>query len=103
MKLKLEGTRTFEDRQYKVYKIGKYTINVVDYLDGTAYITTEPEKVDYLPHIYSRDDNDMKVLGFEIQTTSYGALSVEEIQKVVAGYNEALKVVAVLTKEFVNK
>ena len=101
MKLTLEKTRRLEDRQYEVYKIGRYTINVVDYLDGTAYITTEHEKADYLPHIYVRDDNDLHVLGFEIQTTSYGALNAEEIQKVIAGYNEALEVVAVLTKEFV--
>ncbi len=103
MELTLERTRKLEDRQYKVYKIGRYTINVVDYLDGTAYITTEHEKADYLPHIYVRDDNDMKVLGFDIQTTSYGALSTEEIKKVISGYNEALEVVAILTKEFVNK
>ena len=101
MELKLETTRKLDDRHYETYKIGRYTVSVVDYLDGTAYITTRKENSDYLPEIYCVDDDEMKVLGFEIQTTSYGALSAEETKKMIAALNEAIEVVEVLTAKFV--
>lgn len=38
---------------------------------------------------------------FKIQTTSYGALEPAEIQEVIKGYETAMKVVEILTKEFI--
>lgn len=37
---------------------------------------------------------------FKIQTCAYGAMGVAEIEKVVAGYQEAMEVVKVLTMNF---
>lgn len=103
MKLELVKTKTVEARKYDLYKIGKYKIEVTTFANGGRYIAINVEREDYIPYIYCRDSFDGEILGFEIQTTSYGALSAEEIRKVIAGYNEALEVVAVLTAEFVNK
>lgn len=56
----------------------------------------------YLPEIYYEDDfygKDKK--WFDIQTTSYGAMTPDKIKEVVAGYEQALEAVAILTKEFI--
>ena len=42
-----------------------------------------------------------EILGFEVQTTSYGALPVDEVKKVIDGLNDAIEVVDILTKAFV--
>ena len=76
-------------------------MKVVRYWDGTAYIQIRKEREEYLPEIYVIDDGEMHVFGFEIQTTSYGSLSAEETKKMIAGLNEAIEVVEILTKEFV--
>ena len=104
MKLTLEKTRTVEDRKYELYTIGKYQIEVTNYSNGNRYITIRVDRFTnrFIPEIYCKDNFEGKILGFEIQTTSYGALNAEAIQKVIAGYNEALEVVEILTKEFVN-
>lgn len=104
MKLTLEKTRTTEDRRYDLYVIGKYEVCVTTFESGYRYIDTRVDRIDnrFIPEIYCRDDFEGHILGFEIQTTSYGALSADEIKQVIAGYNEALEVVEILTKEFVN-
>lgn len=99
--LVLESAKQYESRKHEIYKIGRYAVEVVDYLDNTFFIKIHREIVEYLPNIYCRDDSEMRVLGFDIQTTSYGALSADEIQKMIEGYNEAIEVVSVLTKRFV--
>ena len=40
---------------------------------------------------------------FTIQTTSYGALEVQEIREMMDAYNTAIEVVEVLEKNFLNK
>lgn len=101
MELKLETTKTVENKRVNIYKIGRYTIKQVVYQDDSFYMDVRAEKDDYLPAIYARDDLQCNVLGFEIQTTSYGALSVEETKKMVAALNEAVEVAEVLTAEFI--
>lgn len=100
MELKLKCTKEVEDRKLEIYDLGRYTVKVVRYADGWSYTTIERERAEYLPEIYSRTDMEGKVLGFEIQTTSYGSLPVEEIKKMIAGLNEAIEVVETLNKEF---
>lgn len=106
MKLTLERTRIDEDRKQKfeLYTIGNYKVNVTTFEEyGSRYINiaTRTEGGYFTPEVYCKDDYEGHILGFEIQTTSYGALNADEIQKVIAGYNEALDVVAILTAEFV--
>lgn len=105
MKLMLEKSKEGEGRKYEHYTIGRYEIDLTTYASGNRYINTRIKRTDdrYIPEIYCRDDFEGHVLGFKIQTTSYGALSPEEIHKVIAGYNEALEVAEILTKEFVSK
>lgn len=87
-----------------VYKIGEYTVNhdVYDYVSGVTLedITVNAGDDDYLPRIYYSRMYGDKVGHFEIQTTSYGSLPADKIEKVVAGYIDALEVVKALTKRF---
>ena len=112
MELKLVVEKYVEDkfsiasankRKVEVYEIGSYSTKVVTYPDHSLYITVRKEVGrEYLPDIYCRhNDNDGSVLGFEIQTTSYGAISGEETKKMIAALNEAIEVVETLEKHFV--
>lgn len=89
-----------------IYDIGGYEVSYLRASKGaerTERICVDKTDFDrYLPTIYSTDDifgNGKK--GFEIQTTAYGAMSPAKIKEVVAGYEEALEVVEILTKEFI--
>lgn len=103
MELRLEVAKKVEDRKVEISTIGSYSVKVVTYPDGTNYITVRKEsREEYLPDIYCRvNDDNGDVLGFEIQTTSYGALLPEEIKKMVEALNEAVEIVEILTKHFV--
>lgn len=112
MELKLVVEKYVEDkfsiasankRKVEVYEIGSYSVKVVTYPDGSHYITVRKEVgSDYLPDIYCRvNDDNGDVLGFEIQTTSYGALLPEEIKKMIESLNEAVEIVETLEKHFV--
>lgn len=94
-----------ENTTYEFYTIGKYKVEVS--IHTTSYgverkhiSVTKDYSERYLPAIYftgrrfGKDVNE-----FEIQTTSYGALKPEDIQKVMEGYEQALKVVSILTEE----
>ena len=48
-------------------------------------------------------DEDGIITDFRIQTTSYGALKVEDTKKFIEAYNEAVEVVEILKAKFVNK
>ena len=103
MKMKLIDTIKKEGRTAEIYEIGRYTVKVVTYEGGFKHISVRTERDDYLPEIYCRDDIEGRVFGFEVQTTSYGAISPDEIRKVVAGLEEAAKVAEFLNMEFVEK
>lgn len=91
----------------ETYKIGRYEVEhfVTTYESGVViesiYVNGE-FKAEYLPDIQYYDDwfNEGANKCFKIQTTAYGALNPEEIKKVIAGYNEAMEVVAILTEKF---
>lgn len=100
MKLKLTDTIKKEDKTIEVYEIGRYTVRVVTYESGFRSIDIRSRRDDYLPEIYCRDDIEGRVIGFEVQTTSYGAISPDEIRKVIAGLEEAAKVAEFLNMEF---
>ena len=91
------------------YRIGNYVVfrEMSFYNTGSTFerIQVIPNReVDYIPEIYY----DYSLFGdvvrsFKIQTTSYGSLSPEDIQKVIAGYNEALEIVNILTEKFIKQ
>lgn len=92
------------------FTLGKhYTVvrNITRYEDGDVLkricvnVSYEDKHNNYIPEIYYEDD----IFGeyrpqFKIQTTSYGSMDPKEIQKVIAGYQEAMEAVEILTKNF---
>lgn len=101
-----------EGRKYErdEYALGKhYTVvrNITRYEDGDKRtriyvdISYEDRHDNYIPEIYYEDD----IFGefkpeFKIQTTSYGSKDPDEIKKIIAGYQEAVEAVEILTKNF---
>jgi hypothetical protein len=71
---------------------------------GTVMEIVAPRENDYLPDIYF-DGSSFQYgnnPGFSIQTTSYGALDINEYKKYVAGVISAYKCVDELSKEDLN-
>lgn len=105
LKLHLVKELRRENCEYKRYTIGDYSVDVSS-MNGKIYsISVSPDyrKRDesYLPEIYySNGEFGREEKGVKIQTTSYGSLKVEEIQKVIEGYNKALEIAEVLSAEF---
>lgn len=102
LKLTLTNTKTVEDKKIELYEIADYTVKVVSHDCGLRWITIREHKSEYLPTIYCRDDMEGNVLGFEIQTTSYGSLPTAEIKKIVEALEMAVEVVEILTEKFVS-
>lgn len=104
MKLTLVKTKELENKKFELYTIGKYEVCASTYGDGGKLVTVSINKFEheFMPEICTRDNLFRgEIYGFEIQTTAYGSLNSDDIRKVIAGYNEALEVVEVLTKEFI--
>lgn len=86
-----------------------YTVvrNITRYPDGDVLrriqvnLSYEDMHNNYFPEIYYEDDilADIKP-EFKIQTRGYGAMNPDEIEKVIAGYKEAVEAVEILTKNF---
>ena len=102
LKLTLTSTKTAEDKKIELYEIADYTVKVVSHDCGLRWINIRERKSEYLPTIYCRDDMEGNVLGFEIQTTSYGSIPTTEIKKMVEALEMAVEVAEILTKEFVS-
>lgn len=56
----------------------------------------------YTPAMYVREDDDYRPIGIEIQTTSYGALSPEEIQKNIDALQMAIDTAAAIQDKFID-
>lgn len=86
----------------EVYTIGSYEVIVVIFENCVNDIMVYAEDKRFVPSIYvCQSIFDDEIKGFEIQTTSYGALKSEEIKEVIKGYEEACEVVKVITERFV--
>ena len=115
MKLELvEKKHKVEDgKEYtaEYYTLGGYEVDhyTTTYTDGTVWDRVQVSHIDfmaarknYLPDI-SFEDGDSRWSdgrGFKIQTTAYGTLNPDEIQRVIDGYNTAMEAVKILTAEF---
>lgn len=89
------------------YQINEYNVNVdvIHYEDGSSYrnisVNAKDWGKDYIPQIYYEEPFERKSdAHFEVQTTAYGSLRPEEIDKVIAGYQQAKETAEILTKEF---
>lgn len=103
MELKLVEAFEVDGRKVDRYEIGNYKVKALTYSWGRRVEVGSVSRERYLPDIYSRTDDGGKIVGFKVQTTSYGALPVGEVKKVVDGLNEAIEVVEILTKTFTEK
>ena len=103
MELKLVEKFEVDGRKVARYEIGNYKVRALTYSWGRRVEVSSQSRERYLPDIYCRTDDEGKIVGFEVQTTSYGALPVDEVKKVVDGLNEAIEVVEILTMLFIQK
>lgn len=104
MELIMRRNRRGDGKTLKCYDLGSYQVSVITYDNGWQNISIRPDRSKrYQPEIYPRDDMEGNVIGFDIQTTSYGALHPEQIRLVIEGLEEAVKAVEILTKEFVKE
>lgn len=104
MELIMKRNRRGDERTLKAYELGSYEVSVITYDSGWQSISIRPDRQNrYLPEIYPRDDLEGHIFGFDIQTTSYGALPADQIRKVIEGLEEAIKAAEILTKEFVKE
>lgn len=95
-------------REQTVYMAGSYEIyrqcrtnNKSGDVDYYYSINEDSSNNRYLPPVsYDSGFFSGGTPKFEIQTIAYGALGVDEIRKVMAGYQEAVELVELLTKSF---
>lgn len=106
-KTKVENGTKYEATEYSLGEHYEVEMYVTTYESGTVCrriyvnVSYEDRHENYIPEIYFEENYFGKhMTRFEIQTASYGAMNPEEIQKVIAGYQEAVEAVEVLTKEF---
>lgn len=86
-----------------IYEFGSYCIIVSDasYMPGGVSISAEAvDRDSYFPSIYIGSSFGQEVQEIKIQTTSWGALEISEIDKVVAAYTEAQMVAHEIEKAF---
>ena len=84
-----------------IYKLGGYHIIVSDasYMPGGYSISVEViDRDSYLPCIYVSNRFGQAVQTISIQTTSWGALEISEIDKVVEAYTAAKAVAQEIEK-----
>lgn len=75
-----------------IYELCGYGIIVSDasYMPGGVSISAEAlDRDSYFPEIYINSSFGMSVQEIKIQTTSWGALEISEIDKVMEGYKAA--------------
>lgn len=116
MKLKLKKTvnTTREDCtlvKSELFTIDQYTIHRITYTytdnevyeSVWTYLNDEHER--FAPSIYLHSPiiPDIEERRFEIQTTSYGTLKLEEFDEFLAAQKKARKVAQILTDFFIHK
>lgn len=85
------------------YLVGGYyvTVDEAGYLPGGLSFIIRPADLNhYSPDIYVNARFNEKVQSISIQTTSWGALSVSEIDTVIDAYKEAQKVAREIERAF---
>lgn len=105
LEMKLLETKTSEDKTVKAkkYQIGRYTVDVIDEVgrERDIWVKEDYREENYLPEIYiSKDTFKRRKPEVRIQTTAYGSMNVEGIEKVIDGYKMAIEVAKIITREF---
>lgn len=100
-KLILEKELPKKEETVKVYECLGYQIKEVTNNKWNFITLSIESDKKYNPNIVVKEDlDDGKILEFKIQTTSYGSLESNKIEKIIEGYQTALKVVKELEKKY---
>lgn len=110
--LTFKGTdrTTDEHGQYitEQYEYGQYIIYRTVYFwttgrTDTSFSVNPVSRDNYIPEIFFEGRSCIhkdRQPEFKIQTTAYGSKRPEEIEKVIAGYQQAIELVKILTEAF---
>lgn len=107
--LKNEIKRALENGNtlhFKEYKVGHYVVMQCICNEGTEdeytiYDISKDRSIDYLPTVYAHFNLlNGELKGFDVQTTSYGALELDEIEVFLKRMKEGVAVARALTAEF---
>lgn len=103
---KEEEKAIYEATEFEIENYYKVERFIHTYKDGgsfTRYCVQKNYEIEYLPEIYYRDDGlfSKEPGEFLIQTTAYGAKNIEEIDKIIKGYQIAQEAAKLLNAEFV--
>lgn len=101
----LKETKENERGLFLKYEVGNYLVTKAERKDGDVFF--DIKKVNrgrFIPDVYVNVDyKTEEILGFDVQTTSYGTLGINELTEMIEGLQEAREVVVALEKEFLNK
>ena len=92
LSVKLLQEKEYSDYKLSSYKVGSYKVIIkTDKNTGQKSVNyiLPFEDNKYLPQIYAPDEFEEGDLDFRIQTTSYGALTVDEFEEFIKGQQEA--------------
>ena len=100
MDFKLSETKVKEKITISIYSAegSSYILKKRDYTTYSLFDVWETESNKYLPSIYANENMDGHVESLDIQTTSYGAVGTEDMEKIIDGYKMAVDTVRALEK-----
>lgn len=101
--MQLKTRKQYKDYVAEVYEVDGYEIRKEVYNNGNKSLRVINTSRGDLPDIYCKDDIDGNVLGFVVQTTSYGTLPLKEIRKLISNLEKAGAVAEFLTEKFADK
>lgn len=103
LEFKLEDIKEGKVRKREIYSNGYYEVNRTIHKECglITYSVYLKEGRDYMPTIEVDDDiYTFTLKDFKIQTTAYGSKDVEDIQKIIKGYEIAIESVKELERMF---
>ena len=84
-----------EIKRLKIYESNEYKLRIIQYKNGYISISTGKNFSninEYVPSIFlNQNDNDFLVDRIEISTSSYGSVNCKSIEKIISGYQIAIK------------
>ena len=98
MDFKLSETKVSGEATISIYSAegSSYILKKRDYTTYSVFDIWETESNEYLPTIYVNENMDGHIESLDIQTTSYGAVGTEEMDRIIEGYKMAVDTVRAL-------
>lgn len=100
MDFKLSETTVKEKNIISIYSSegSSYILKKRDCTTYSDFTIWETSNDKYLPTIYVNENMDGHIESLDIQTTSYGAVGTEDMEKIIDGYKMAVDTVKALEK-----